>query len=168
MVTDPFVRDLIASRVTERKVRSNAEGMFELKLLNPGRYRLQIEHPGYTSEWAQNLVVVEGQVADAGSIGLHGGGTVRGKVLDGAGKGLPRAVVRMFSGDDQYQARTDQEGRYVIEHVKPGLYRLSAQRSSGAPGGGDPFDDIVEQQNSEQQVQVIEGQVVDRDLQLGT
>jgi hypothetical protein len=111
-----------------------------------------------------DVVVAEGQTADAGSHSLHGGGTVSGKVLDSSGKPATRAVVRMFADNEQYESRTNQDGKYTIEHIKPGLYRLTATRSSGSGAGGDAFDQILDQQQSEKQVQVIEGQTINLDL----
>ncbi|MCC7012513.1 MAG: carboxypeptidase regulatory-like domain-containing protein [Planctomycetes bacterium] len=166
MAIDPFVEDMVASRTTERKVRTGSDGFFELKLLNPGRYRLQFEHMNFTTTWVADKVVLENQVTDAGSIQLMSGGGVKGKVVDASGKPCSRCVVRMFSDMEQFQARTSADGEYSIEHVKPGLYRLTASRAPGA-GSGDVFDDVIASVNSEVQVQIGEGQMTTRDLVIG-
>jgi len=167
MATDPFLQDMVAARVTERKVRSGSEGMFEAKLLNPGRYRLQIEHPDYTSGWIVDVVVVQSQTNDVGSVQLMPGGTVEGKVVDATGTPCTRCIVSLFSiaANEQYQDRTDGEGRFSIPHVRPGDYRLAAARSSGAPT--DAIDQIVEQQASEVQVRVLEATTTSHDLSIG-
>jgi protocatechuate 3,4-dioxygenase beta subunit len=166
MVVDQFIQDMVATRTTERKARTGADGFFELKLLNPGRYRLQLEHFNYTTTWVSDKLVVEGQTQDAGSIQMSPGGTVAGKVVDAAGKPCTRCVVRIFGELEQYQGRTDGEGKYSIEHIKPGLYRLTATRAPGA-GAGDVFEQVIDQANSEVQIQVFEGQTANRDLTLG-
>ncbi len=164
---DPMFEAMVATRATERKTRTNAEGFFELKLLNPGRYRLLMEHANYTTEWVNNLIVMEGQPTDAGSTSLHSGGSVSGKVVDGSGKPCARAQVRMYNEGsfDVLTARTDGEGRYTLEHIKPGIYKISAMRTSGA--GGDAIDNLIDQGNSESQVQVFEGKPSSRDITLG-
>jgi protocatechuate 3,4-dioxygenase beta subunit len=163
---DEFMDTLITTRTTERKARSNDDGFFELKLLNPGQYRLVIEHPNFATETVRGVIVTEGAQADAGAIGLRAGGTVRGKVLDRAGKPLPRAWAKLYSDTGTlYQTRTDNEGRYVLEHIVPGSYKLSATRSGSTPS--DAFGEIVDQQNSQVQLQIDDGQVINRDLNLG-
>jgi cell division protein YceG involved in septum cleavage len=163
---DDFIDGLIATRTTERKTRTNDEGFYELKQLNPGKYRVSLEHGNFTVENLRGILVAEGKQADAGSVALKSGGSVRGRVLDQSGKPLSRGWVRMFNNEGaSYPARTDTEGRYVIEHVAPGTYTISATRS--AASGGDVFENLVEGQNSEQTVNVLEGQETNRDLNLG-
>lgn len=164
---DPFFEHLGASRATERKVRSNDDGAFDMKSLAPGRYRLKIEHPDFTYTWVEDLNVAESNATDAGSISLKVGGALSGKVIEGSGKPAVRGWVRLYNPEtnDQYQARTDAEGRYSVLHVRPGTYRISATRAAGA--GVDAFDSIAEQQQSEVTLQIADGQTVQRDLQLG-
>lgn len=164
---DPFFENLTATRATERKIRSGDDGMFELKMLTAGRYRLKIDHPDFSTQWIDNVVVTEGQTTDAGALTLKPGGTLSGKVIEASGKPCPRGWVRMYQVEtaEMYQARTDAEGRYTIAHVRPGNYRVSATRASGA--GVDAFDSLAEQQQSEFTVQIGDGQTVQRDLQLG-
>lgn len=166
MALDPFVEDMVASRTTERKVKSGADGFFELKMLNAGRYRLQLEHANYTTEWVSDRVVIEGQTADAGTIQMRAGGKLTGKVVDANGKACARCVVRMFSDMEQHQARTDAEGVYEIVHVRPGIYRVVASRAPGA-GVGDAFGEVLDQANSEVQVQIADGLTTNRDLVIG-
>jgi hypothetical protein len=164
---DPFFENLGATRATERKARSGDDGQFELKMLTAGRYRLKIEHPDFTGEWVENLVVTEGQAAEAGAVSLKPGGTITGKVIEASGTPCTRGWVRMFQVEtgEMYQSRTDGEGRYSLQHVRPGSYRVSASRASGA--GVDAFDSIAEQQQSEVTLEVRDGQTIQRDLQLG-
>lgn len=164
-----FLDGLIASRITEKKTRTDAQGYFELNLLNPGNYRIEVEHKGFTRETVAGLAVSEGQTVDAGTVRLKAGGTLSGKVYDQAGQPMTRGFVRMFSDDQtmSYQVRTDGEGNYRIEHVRPGSYKLSAMRNT-VGGGGDAFNAILDQQHSEVAIQVADGAVITRDLTLGS
>lgn len=164
---DPFFENLTATRATERKIRTNDDGAFELKMLTAGRYRLKIDHPDFATEWVEGLNVTEEQTTDAGTLSLKSGGTLTGKVLEASGKPCARGWVRMYQVEtgQMYQARTDAEGRYSIAHVRPGSYRVSATRASGA--GVDAFDSLAEQQQTEFTIDLRDGQTAQRDLQLG-
>ena len=65
-----------------------------------------------------------------------------------------------------YQGRSNAQGAYAFEHVRPGSYKLSAT-SNSASGGGDAFGAIAEQPVSEVLINVGEGTAVTRDLNLG-
>lgn len=165
---DPFLGGLVDTSTTQRRGKSDGEGYFELDLLNPGRYRLKVEHPQYTTQVVGGLVVNDGAASDVGALAMQGGGLVKGTVFDGAGTAVARATVRLLRTDHDetfsYQVRTDAAGVYQIEHVKPGSYKLSAMRSAN---GADAFNTLIEQQSSEVTLNVIDGSTVTKDLRLG-
>lgn len=159
---------LVPTNVTERKTRSDREGKFELRLLTPEKYQIRIQHPNFTREKVRSLVVVEGQPTDVGAIALKLGGTLKGVVYDAAaGKPLPRGFVHLESaeGDLVYDVRTDGDGRYTFVHVRPGAYTLSATGQSSAGGGA--FGAIIDQRQSQVQINVLEAGEITRDLNLG-
>jgi protocatechuate 3,4-dioxygenase beta subunit len=165
---DPFLGGLVDTSTTQRKGKSDAEGYFELDLLNPGRYRLKIEHGTFTTELLRGVVVTEASAADVGSITLQSGGVVKGTLFDGSGAAVPRGMVRLFRADHDetfsYQVRSDAQGNYAIEHVKPGSYRLSATRDNDAANA---FEGLIDQQSSEVLINVVDGTTVTRELRLG-
>lgn len=168
-INDPLFGNLISTGATKRKVRSDRDGNFELKMLAPADYQLEIVHPSYTRTIVANLRVIEGQTVNAGSITMTGGGRVSGKVFDQAGQPVVRGSVHMGSTEGTvitFDARTDSEGRYSIEHVPAGNYQISASRSA-AGGATDPFQAIAEQQASTKQINVLDGQEIIVDLTLG-
>jgi protocatechuate 3,4-dioxygenase beta subunit len=164
---DPFLGGLVDTSTTQRKGKSDAEGYFELDLLNPGRYRVKVEHGQHTTEMLRGVVVSEGAAADVGSITLTAGGIVQGTLYDGSGAVVPRGFVRLMRADHDetftYQVRSDAEGNYSIANVKPGAYKLSATRGNDA----DPFEGLLDQQSSEVVVNVTDGTTVTRELRLG-
>lgn len=167
-INDPLFGNLISSGATKRKVRSDRDGNFELAMLAPADYQLEIVHPSYTRTIVSNLRVIDGQTVNAGSITMKGGGKVTGKVFDQAGQPVVRGAVHMAITDGTivtFDARTDGEGRYTIEHVPAGNYQISASRGNVA--GSDPFQAIAEQQASTRQLNVLDGQEVTLDLTLG-
>ena len=167
---DPFLGGLVTTSTTQRKTKSDSEGNFELKLLNPGTYRIQVSHPAYTTDLRRGISVREGAATPAGSITLKAGGMVKGKIYNQAGELLARGFVRLLRSDSDelytYNGRSNAEGVYSFEHVRPGSYKLSATRGSPS-GGGDAFEAILDQQYSEVLINVVEGTTVTRDLKLG-
>jgi len=166
---DAFLGGLVDTSTTQRRGKSDSEGYFELKLLNPGRYRLKVEHPQFTTEVVRGLNVTQGTASDVGALTLKAGGLVKGTVYDAAGVPVGRGSIRLLRTDHDetfsYQTRSDAQGNYVIEHVKAGSYKLSAMRGSG--GEGDAFATLIDQQSSEVLVSVVDGTTVTRELRLG-
>ncbi len=167
---DDFLGGLVTSLATERTVRSDAEGYFELSQLSPAVYKVMVEHPRFTSEVVRELNVVEGALTQVGDVTLRGGGVVSGTVTDQAGVRLARGFVALISTSEpgfQYQTRTDNEGRYEFQHVRPGSYKLWATRSSPT-SSSDPFQSILDQQASEVSISVADGVPLGMDLNLGS
>ena len=166
---DPFLGGLVDTSTTQRKGKTDGEGYFELNLLNPGRYRIKVEHPSYTTEVIRGLVVSQGGAADIGAVTLKNGGTVKGTVYDNSGALVSRGFVRLLRSDHDetftYQARTDAQGNYTIPNVKAGSYKLSATRAG--TGGADAFGSLIEQQSSEVLVNVVDDTTLTRELRLG-
>lgn len=167
---DDFLAGLVMSLATQRDARTNAEGYFELSNLSPALYRVVVEHPGFTSETMRDLSVTEGQETSLGDITLRVGGVVRGAVIDQAGLVLSRGFVTLISTSEsglQYQTRTDSDGRFEFQHVRPASYKLSATRSSPS-SSSDAFQAIIDQQASEVSISVSDGDTVNRNLNLGS
>jgi protocatechuate 3,4-dioxygenase beta subunit len=167
---DPFFGQLFSGAATPKKTRTNADGYFELAALAPATYAVTLEHPRFASMTVRDKVVSEGQANDLGNLSMLAGGSVLGVVHDPAGQPLPRGFVQLVSTDASglsYQTRTDAQGRYAFEHVRPGSYKLSATRQP--PGSAaDPFEAILEQQASEVSISVGDGVPLQRELSLGT
>jgi Carboxypeptidase regulatory-like domain len=167
---DPFFGQLFSGAATTKKTRTNAEGAFELPALAPATYAVTFEHPRFASLTVRDKVVTEGAPTDLGDVGLLAGGSVHGVVRDPVGQPLARGFVQLVSTDASglsFQTRTDAQGQYSFEHVRPGSYKLSATRQP--PGSSsDPFQAILEQQASEVAISVGDGVPLQRELSLGS
>jgi protocatechuate 3,4-dioxygenase beta subunit len=164
---DRIFQDLLASAVTQKSVVSSIDGYFTLDQLTPGTYLLEVTHARYTSELVPNLNVLEGQALKAGNVTLRAGGSVSGTVRDASGQAVVRGMVQLMNTAQpsfSYEARTDAQGRYEFQHVKPGAYRLAATRNQAA---GDAFEQILDVQTSDVSIAVSEGVPVKRDLTVG-
>lgn len=127
-----LLRELMDHTVAHQEVTSDAGGYFEMKL-TPEDYQVVVQHPRYAQHSRNDVRVRDGRNLDLGSIGLHEGAVVRGTVVDAEGKGVADAYVHVLPVPGDWSARalhvrTDSEGSYVLDHVAPGRYRLSATR----------------------------------------
>lgn len=167
---DPFFGELFSGAATTKKTRTNAEGSFDLPALAPATYAITFEHPRFASHTVRDKIVSEGQSTELGDVALLAGGSVTGIVRDPAGQPLPRAFVQLVSTDGaslSFQTRTDAQGQYAFDHVRPGSYKISATRQP--PGSSaDPFTAILEQQASELAISITDGLSLQRELSLGS
>ncbi len=164
---DRIFQDLLAPTVTEKNTSSNVEGYFTLDQLAAGAYLIEVSHPRYTTEMVTNLNLGEGQSLKAGNIALSAGGSVSGTVRDASGQPVVRGIVQLINATTpnfSYDTRTDAQGRYDLQHIKPGNYRLTATRAAT----GDAFEGIIDQKTSDVSITVTEGLVVKRDLTVGS
>lgn len=100
-------------------------GYFELKKVPRGLLVLVVQHPDYLPEF-----VPVNTRAPLPQIRLHRGGSVTGTVRDPNGGTLSRARVVVISEDagDGAETNADLLGRFKIEKLRPGRYRVIAVR----------------------------------------
>ncbi|MFT4539268.1 MAG: putative GH25 family protein [Planctomycetota bacterium] len=175
---DEFMRaigDMYPTMATTRKAKTKKDGSFELSGLTPADYLLHITHSQYTEVMAPGYSVAEaGEAgeADAGDVTMASGATVKGTVYDPNGTALVGAMVSMqaevLPGQTpiSYRKKTDQNGSYVIKHVRPGTYFVNARRTAGATGT--PFEHWQDQKQTNRKLGVSDGEVYDGvDFRLG-
>jgi protocatechuate 3,4-dioxygenase beta subunit len=142
--------------------QTGADGRFELSGLAPGRYRVSAEadaHPE-TQPPLEVTVAVGGEATL--ELRLDAPGSVEGEVVDESGQPVAGVSVRAEGGErwswGQGRTLTRDDGRFVIEGVRPGPYRILASRDAWwggelrAPGAGDDDDHGVK-------TKVVAGQV---------
>jgi len=164
---DSFFENLVPTNVTERKVRTDANGEFEITLLTPETYQVRVLHRDYTDGKVRSVNVVQGVPTDLGVFKMQVGGTVRGTVFNQAGEATPRAFVHLeaYQGEKTYSTRADANGNYVITHVRPGQYTLSA--TGVATEGPQALGAIIDQRASMMEITVTDGTEVVRELKIG-
>lgn len=155
--------------------RTDADGRFELTFLNQEVYQLQISHPRFTKRFLHDQRVLEGAENDLGDLRLSRGAIVTGTVYDAAGNPLAGARVQLTGGSQTghtgssmqtFEGHSDSAGRFRIERIAEGSYRMTAT-SGNASASGDPFGQIIEMKNSEVPITVSDGDTVQQDLNLG-
>ncbi|HLZ39673.1 MAG TPA: carboxypeptidase-like regulatory domain-containing protein, partial [Candidatus Sulfotelmatobacter sp.] len=71
----------------------------------------------------------------AQSAGAAQGASWKGLLSDSGGKPVPGALVSLRSGDHEYTAVTDANGKFIFAEIAPGSYRLSV-KSGGKESSG--------------------------------
>jgi hypothetical protein len=156
------------TNVTEKKVRTNANGEFELTLLTPETYQVRVLHRDFTDGKLRGVNVRQGGPTDLGTIIMQVGGTVRGTVYSQqAGQTAARAFVYLeaYQGEKTYSARADASGNYLFSHVRPGQYTLSATGVSTE--GPQAINAIIDQRASQIEINVTDGSEVVKDMKIG-
>lgn len=139
-------------------------GAFTLGGLDIGRYHVRWQHDGYAT--VNRLVDLEGEgVVDLGLLFLDEGVTLSGRLSDRSREARPGLQVRLFDPANELlrplaETTTDDEGRYWLEAVAPGRYRVQVVGGRGQLPGV--------QLLLAQEVEVGQGQREQRlDLQVG-
>ncbi len=117
------------------------DGTFEAKLPASGGmvYNL-VAHDGKYNEWrnwangvGEPFITSPGEVVEGVELHLTKGATVRGVLLDAAGKPLALQQVRAVPADERVNryyvptVRTDANGRFEIQHIRPGKTIIQAE-----------------------------------------
>ncbi len=157
------------SASTKTSVRTGDDGQFELTLLTPDSYQVQIEKPGYASIMLNDIKVADGLTTELGVQALTKGAIVRGNVYGPEGETIAGATVVLTPSDNDLwsgrNGRTDANGHYVLRNAKPGTYKLYASRPVGT--ASNPFAPAIDMNQSSVEITVADGGTYDQDLHLG-
>ncbi|HID11406.1 MAG TPA: carboxypeptidase regulatory-like domain-containing protein, partial [Candidatus Latescibacteria bacterium] len=116
---------------------ADSSGRYELKGLMVGKYTLTCRATGYKAEVPYiSLELTSGDVVTRDFAMRPLPNLISGRIVDRNLKPLAGAVVAAVGDEVLYEARTDREGRYRIEEVPSGEYRVDVRlfgyRSPGA------------------------------------
>ena len=161
--------------------RSLPDGTYSLDGLPPGAYKLEVSSDkAVAPKDGFKVEVVAGATVQQDLV-LEETGAIKGLVVDSEGKPVPgiRANARALSGSRRWgdgEGRTDETGAFTVDGLRPGDYRVVAQRSWSAslrkPGTTDDAEQgerVTVRANQvanvrivvESQTGVIEGTVTD-------
>lgn len=116
---------------------SDAAGAFTLAGLDAGRYHLRWEREGYAT--VHRLVDLEGEgLVDLGPLFLDQGVTLQGRLIDRSDAARPGLEVRLFDPAAEVlqpwaEAVSDGDGRYRLEALVPGRYRVQVVDRNAGP-----------------------------------
>ena len=147
---------------------TNKDGEYILSLLTPDTYQVRIEKGGFTTEIVNDVKAGDGAITDMGSFRIRRGAVVTGTVFGPTGDPLAGANVVMRSTEPNsfisYDGRTDAHGLFTLRNAQAGNYKLSASRPPGA--SSNPFEAVVDINNSEIEVAIVDGGVHEHNLRL--
>ncbi|MCY1054764.1 carboxypeptidase regulatory-like domain-containing protein [Nannocystis sp. SCPEA4] len=114
-----------AGRALDGKV--GPDGSFHLIGARPGAYSIEVSPgPGRPPPPRVPVEVPEGRDVEGLEIRLQDGSEVRGRVIDGAGRPVARASVRLRGAQTSGSQESDDDGRFTLQGVQPGQYRATA------------------------------------------
>jgi hypothetical protein len=139
----------------QRTVACDEKGRFDLPLCSDGAWHVAADAEGHAPASASVVVLP----SDAIRLVLPRGGTVAGRVVDGSGGGVADVTVRALPGADRAEldyfglgtrwAKTDADGRFVLEGTVIGPVRIAVQADPAPPAvalevaPGQRIDDVV-------------------------
>ncbi len=139
--TNPLAGFFVGSlRGLDRKARTDATGVYRIENVPAGDYRLGISAGGFAdAESRRTFQVRGGDSVRLPDEKLLRGATLEGIVRNEEGRPAPGVTVKLsLKGTpvlaSAYTTRTDGAGRYRIEHVRAGIYRVELLETSAVGG----------------------------------
>ena len=135
-----------------RPFESN-DGSFVFDNLDPGSYALEAKADGYAPAWSEPFIVsrAEADVAPRVDIALGRGGRLTGQVRDSRGQPVAGAKIKLNPNNHldspiqgifaalggtavrTTQVRTNAEGRFALDNVRPAVYQVACTHQDSAP-----------------------------------
>ena len=120
---------------SQSKVRTDANGEFEVRYLKAGQYSLETQGGGYTEGGSDTIDVSDGQSVDGVTIEVQRGAIISGTIVSGdTGDLLQGAPVSLIS-DNGREMTMAEGGRFNFEGLDAGEYTIQVMGSGfgGAP-----------------------------------
>ncbi|HEX6810326.1 MAG TPA: carboxypeptidase-like regulatory domain-containing protein [Planctomycetota bacterium] len=129
---DPEDFDFLAlsAATNQRSTISDSKGKFQVKSLEPGRYRFTARHPDLAKSSAKDVEVKAGVATPEVEIRLDAGGGVEGTVTGLGMRPLADALMVAFSiqAGTMRSSTSDKGGYYKIDGLPPGQYIVFKSR----------------------------------------
>lgn len=145
----------VAARAVGRRARSLSpsdavhaeDGAFVLEDVPAGAWSVVVEAKGYQTARVSGVTVEEGATRENVEVRASPGGALTGRVLDArTGRGVPEVSVSaepasgggpmaiLVALDDGSGVTTDADGRFTVEGLAPGRYKVTARHPDYAEG----------------------------------
>lgn len=164
LIDNPLVEMFqVPHRITKTTAKTDAQGVFRIKLLNDGLYQLRYEHPDYCTLTTNDTNVVTGETANVGQVRMMTGVLLTGVVrVNGVPLGQIKVQVSAVADETNTsptpfscEAITDNQGRYILtKRLPPGSYEAYAAQQMQ----NNPFIMIVQMQKSKKPFRVTGNQ----------
>jgi protocatechuate 3,4-dioxygenase beta subunit len=135
----------------QRAVKGSADGGFELTGIPEGSYVIEASAEGYAACFSEPFTATQGLVASDLVVRMTHGGSLSGQIVDANGAPILGAEVKTVENDyiegdfweffnaiepsamTKAQAFSDQDGRFTIDVMTPGLYQVQIRARGYAP-----------------------------------
>ncbi len=132
----------VSEKIMERDFRGETNGEYVMSGLDPGEYVVLADAKGYAPSVSGSFKVAESETVGNVTVQMGQGGTLRGRVLDSAGKPIAGAAVSSHDNDHvedrfsifssvwisshatQRRARTRADGSFEIALLTPETYMV--------------------------------------------
>jgi len=148
----------------ERQVETESNGSFTFEHVPAGVYQVRADHPDF-APCTQNDI----HVSDGGTRGnpalrltLPRGAVIAGQAVDETGP-MPFCKVQLNQKDSSYMdaGTTDKDGRFRFRNLSQGEYQLTVMPEKVGGEPIHPFMRLVYAKNSQKDIYVNEGQILD-------
>ena len=128
------------------------EGRFRAENLTPGMTVVKVEREGYITFYKRNVVIRADETYENYNVAMSKGDVMEGTVRGADGRPLEGAFVAVTTtmpGDEPEEGeeanediepslsgRSDQDGRFLIENIPPGVYNVVVWFAPGHKGWG--------------------------------
>jgi len=120
---------LMFSKTMGQKIyRSDSKGRFRIDGLTPKRIRLLADKDGFAPGRSKTIKVLEGKTTAGIRLALARGGMMDGLVRDSEGNPMSgwRIQAALTNGRFSTFAHTDGDGRFHLQHLATGVYKVDA------------------------------------------
>ncbi len=127
---EPVLRAHVSLRGVQKRfgALTTAEGKFSITAIDPGRYSLMVEKPGFlppSPRDAPDLNLQPGDTKSDLKFALMPAGSITGRVLNAGGEPMENIRVAVDRGSLS-EGTTDDNGKFRIGGLSPGRYRVRA------------------------------------------
>lgn len=130
----------------QRTATTDAQGLFRLRGLSQGQYEVTASHRGFASAKLPAPVEVGAAPVEGLELRLGAGGTIVGRVTGLPPADLAEVWVMAWSADRQgsVNGRPDYAGRFRLENLAAGPWRLSARKGMMTSGAAEASATVTE------------------------
>jgi len=155
------------SAASRREVLTAEDGSFEMALMTPDTYQVQVEAPGYSVIKLNDVKVGDGEETGLSGFAMLKGALLKGYVFDDERNPVPNANVILSPKDQsnhwaRRNTRTDSDGHYTLRNVIAGEYEISSTRPR-KPGAGF-LEGALDMKKSSKEIFLEDGTVNVQDL----